>query len=62
MKHPPTSTHNYLAKITELAELALIKPTAAIRIAEIHHDTWCDFFRGRGFCNCEPIVKLSRPQ
>jgi len=54
-RHPATSSHNYLAK---LGEVALPTARSGVNVARVEHDGWCDFQHGRGFCNCDPVVVL----
>lgn len=57
-KHPPTTEHNYLAKLR-----ALLAEAPASRVPEnvthilVQHDPWCNAMRDdRAFCNCDPVV------
>ena len=52
-RHPATSSHNYLAK---LGEVALPTARSGVNVARVEHDGWCDFQHGRGFCNCDPAI------
>lgn len=51
VKHPPTSEHNYLAKI-----LAFQYAAGKVVHVDVVHDDWCDSLSGRGFCNCDPEI------
>ena len=28
----------------------------------VAHDDWCEFLNGRGVCNCDPNLELSKPR
>jgi hypothetical protein len=57
-RHPPTTEHNYIAKVLKLAAQI---PRGSLEDIDIYHDDWCDLLANRGYCNCNPDVKL-RPK
>jgi hypothetical protein len=55
--HPPTTAHNYLPKVAALYQQGLLRPSQ-VHGVDILHDDWCDALDERGYCNCEPEVRL----
>lgn len=54
--HLPTSAHNYLPKIEAIVQD--MGCPAGIFDIDVAHDSWCDALNRRGFCNCDPDVRL----
>lgn len=50
--HPPTTAHNYLARLCAVAVQA---ERGAVTFVDVRHDDWCDIYDG-GFCNCDPEI------
>lgn len=59
MKHPPTTSHNYLPKVMEHG-LRFANEPGAFYDTDVRHDDWCDLLNNRGFCNCDPIVTTTK--
>ena len=55
--HPPTKSHNYVAKMVKLVEAGEIP--AGLQTVDIKHDDWCDLMFRRGYCNCDPEIALA---
>lgn len=45
----------YAAAVIAQAEANPLTP-GTVNIIDIFHDDWCDLLRGKGRCNCNPIV------
>jgi len=54
-RRPPTRFDNYMTKVIELTRTL---PPGTRADVDVFHDPWCDSTNGRGFCNCDPTVKL----
>jgi hypothetical protein len=56
--HPPTTEHNYLHKQARLLQMVPLGK-GTVTVASVAHDDWCDAINGRGYCNCDPDIKMT---
>lgn len=56
--HQPTTSHNYMVPMIELANK--LHRAGKVMPITVEHDRWCDIHTG-GFCNCSPVVRPGAP-
>ena len=63
-RHKPTSMHNHVRKMISMHRAGLLPQTPTAHQVTVEHDDWCDLLSGRGYCNCDPDIRLrwSYPQ
>ena len=63
-KHKPTTFHNHVWKMAAMHRAGLLPQTPTAHQVTVEHDDWCDLLSGRGYCNCDPDIRLrwSYPQ
>jgi hypothetical protein len=61
-RHPPTTEHNHKKLILQMyADGTIEAPAGEWTDITVQHDLWCDLYRGKGFCNCEPDIIPGKP-
>jgi hypothetical protein len=48
---------NYLAQLLAALERGDL-PSGGVCHAYVEHDDWCRLLKGKGECNCNPVVRL----
>jgi hypothetical protein len=48
---------NYLAQLLAALERGDL-PSGGVRHAYVEHDDWCRLLKGKGECNCNPVVRF----
>jgi hypothetical protein len=55
-EHAPTFQHNFEVIVAFMQGAGEIYDGPIV--IDVHHDSWCDIFRG-GYCNCDPVINFS---